>query len=54
MVDADWKKIVNVLIDIRDVPERVSISCRTCGIQHDSNKIKENESCVKFGEQNCI
>ena len=34
------------------VPERVSISCPTCGTRHDYRKKKNgNQSCVTVGEQ---
>ena len=33
------------------VPERVSISCPTCGTRHDVRKTTGNQSCVTVGEQ---
>ena len=34
------------------VPERVSISCPTCGTLHDLHKITGNQSYVTVNEQN--
>ena len=34
-----------------DVPERVSMSCPTCGTHHDSLKITGNQSSVTVGER---
>ena len=33
------------------VPERVSISCSTCGTRHYLRKITGNQSCITVGEQ---
>ena len=33
------------------VPERVSISCPTCGTRHDSRKLTGNQLYVTVGEQ---
>ena len=32
------------------VPERMSISCPTCGIRHDLLQMTGNQSCVTVGE----
>ena len=34
-----------------DVPERVSISCPTCGTRHDLHKITGNQPYVTVGKQ---
>ena len=36
---------------ISGVPERVSISCSTCGTHHDLLKLTGNQSYVTVGEQ---